>query len=68
MEYRQPFHQNSDQSNSNKKRRDRGLRVEVKEGLAIKQTVFDSTLLGREGKRGSTLDMRARLQGKMINP
>ena len=68
MEYRQPFHQNSDQSNSNKKRRDRELRVEVKEGLAIKQTVFDSTLLGREGKRGSTLDMRARLQGKMINP
>ena len=52
MEYRQPFRQNSDQSNSNKKRSVRGLRVEVKEGLAIKQTAFDSTLLGRAGKRG----------------
>ena len=51
MEYRQLVHQNSDQSNSNKKKvRDRRLRVEVKEGLAIKQIGFDSTLLGREVK------------------
>ena len=41
---------NSDQSNSNKNRKARGLRVEVTEGLESKQIAFDSTLLGREVK------------------
>ena len=50
MEYRQPLHQNSDQSNSNKISKDRELRVEVKEGLAIKWIAFELTLLGREVK------------------
>ena len=54
VEYRRPIHQSSDQSNSDKRegttlrRRDRGSRVEVKEGSPIKRIAFDSILSRRE--------------------
>ena len=56
VEYRQPIHQSSDQSNSGRKEKvkppcgeeDRGSRVEVKEGSLIKRMAFDSTLSRRE--------------------
>ena len=55
VEYKQPIHQSSDQSNSGEKdsevtlqRQDRGSRVEVKEGSPFKWIAFDSTLSRRE--------------------
>ena len=55
MEYRQPIHQSSNQSNSGRKEIEKSpygdeieSRVEVKDGSPIKRTAFDSTLSRRE--------------------
>ena len=67
VEYRQPIHQSSDQSNSSRKEienppcgKETESRVEVKEGSPIKQIAFDSTLSRSRSER--TPDMRAIFQ------
>ena len=73
VEYRQPILQSSDQGNSSRKRdryatlwqRDRGLRVEVKDGSPMKRLAFDSTLTRKKSIRRRIADMRAMFQSGM---